>query len=68
MLMAVRPRDLTPCKAAVAKTKTGGGMELYKQHKCLTRDSLSTGFYENCLSFLLIPYPFDHGRYDFLTW
>lgn len=32
-----------------------------------TRAFLSTGFCENCFSFLLIPYPFHHGSYDLLT-
>lgn len=68
MLTTVHPQGLIHWKAAVAETKPGGGMELYKQYKRLTRDILPTGFYENSLSFLLIPYPFDHGRYDFLTW
>jgi len=51
----------------MAETEFGRGMEMYWQYIHLTGAILSTGFYENRFSFLLIPYPFHHGRYDLLA-
>lgn len=63
--MTMHPQDFVHHKAA--ESKAGGEMELYRQYMHLTRAVLATGFYENCFSFLLIPYPLHHSSDDLLT-